>query len=123
MPVHIDSLDKLFSKYIRLRANGVCEYCGRVCNPKGYHTHHFIGRRYLNTRYQPDNGAALCFSCHNLVSDFPRINQEFLTKRVGSERADELELIARTYKKMTSERREQIKADLKERIKQFEQIR
>ena len=113
----IDKLDKLFSDYIKLKAGGVCEYCGQSPNPMGYHCHHGVaGRRYLNTRWEEDNCAALCLACHNLMSDFASINQGFFIKRIGSKRYEELEIIARTYHKMTEERREEIKVKLQEKI-------
>ena len=115
--MRLDPLDILFSRYIKLRAEGKCEYCGLVPKPQGYHCHHFIGRRYLNTRYEPDNGVALCMSCHNLMGDFPDESQALFVKRVGSQRAEELKIIARTYNKMTPERRERIKVWLQEKIK------
>ncbi len=116
-----DVLDDLFSKFIRLRAGGKCEYCGEYSKPRGYHCHHFVGRRYLNTRYEPDNGVALCMACHNLMGDFPKISHDFFVKKVGSERAEELEIIARTYNKMTKERRARIKSALEGKIRRLEQ--
>jgi hypothetical protein len=116
----LDPLDILFSRYIKLLAGGICEYCGQRPNSRGYHTHHFIGRRYLNTRYEQDNCVALCMSCHNLMGDFPDESQAFFVKRVGSQRAEELKIIARTYHKMTPERREKIKEELNNKIKQWE---
>lgn len=116
----LDPLDKLFSTYIKLKADGRCEYCGQLPNPMGYHTHHGVaGRRYLNTRWVEDNCVALCLACHNLLGDFPGINQEFFKKRIGTKRMEELEIIARTYHKMTKERREAIKTDLKEKIRRL----
>ncbi len=114
----IDKLDAIFSRCIKLLAGGICEFCGKL--PKsvyGYHTHHFIGRRYLNTRYELDNGIAVCLGCHNFLEDFPKASWELLEKRVGSERAEQLEIIARTYRKMTKERKVIIKKDLEAKIK------
>ncbi len=121
MRIKRDPLDILFSKLVKLLADGKCEYCGQYPKPQGYHCHHFIGRRYLNTRYEPLNGAALCMACHNLMGDFPDESQTFFVKRAGSQRAEELKIIARTYNKMTPERREKIKEDLKEKIKLLEE--
>jgi len=119
--MRIDPIDILFSKYVKLKAGSICEYCGQRPASQGYHTHHFIGRRYLNTRYEPDNGVALCMSCHNLMGDFPDESQAFFVKRVGSQRAEELKIIARTYHKMDRNRRDKIKKDLKEKIKLLEE--
>ncbi len=121
MKIKIDKLDVLFSKYIKLKAQGKCAYCGQYAKPQGYHCHHGVaGRRYLNTRWEEDNCAALCMACHNLLSDFASINKEFFEKRIGTERYEELEIIARTYNKMTEERKADITLSLKEKIKEIE---
>ena len=71
----IDPLDTLCSKLVKMLAGGKCEFCGQVPSPMGYHVHHFIGRRYLNTRYELDNLVALCLHCHNIMHDFSSIEQ------------------------------------------------
>jgi len=120
MKVRIDKLDVLFSQYIKLKAGGLCEFCGQPPKSQyGYHCHHGVaGRRYLNTRWLEDNCIAACNGCHNFLGDFPGINADFFKKRIGTKRYEELEIIARTYRKMTPERKEEIKLDLKEKIKQ-----
>ena len=126
MALKITPEDKVFSQFIRMRAmvdSGGCEYCGRqVESYKQLQCSHFVGRRYQNTRFEPDNACGLCYTCHNLFHDFSSINQDFFTKRIGTKRMEELEVVARTIKKMTKERREAIKADLKEKIKRLEQV-
>lgn len=113
----LDPLDTLFSQYIKLKAKGKCEYCGQVPKPRAYHCHHGIAhRRYLNTRWEEDNCVALCMGCHNLMADIPSINVEFFKKRIGSKRYEEITVIARTYHKMTKERKAEIKAKLDERM-------
>jgi len=120
--VKIDPLDRLFADYVKLKAGGMCEYCGQTPKSQGYHCHHGVaGRRYLNTRWEEDNCVALCLACHNLFSDIPGINQGFFLKRIGSKRMEEIEVIARTYKKMTQARRDEIKAEFQERIKLLEE--
>jgi len=113
----LDPLDKLFSYYIRLKAGYQCEYCGKYARPQGTHCAHFIGRRYKNTKWLPDNAACLCMACHNLMHDFASIHKDFFTKRLGSKRVEELEIIARTYSNVD---REAIKANLKEKIRLLE---
>ena len=93
-------LDILFSKYIRAKADFTCEYCGIKPNPKGLHCSHFIGRRYRNTRWLEDNVACLCFGCHNLMHDFPSIHRDYFTKRLGSDRLEEMEILARSGSKV-----------------------
>ncbi len=117
--MRISPLDILFSKYIKLKAGEKCEYCGAT--NKQLHCHHgVVGRRYVNTRYEEDNCACLCVGCHYLLGDFPKINNDFFIKRIGTKRAEELEIIARTYRKMDKNRREEIKANLQKKVKLLE---
>ena len=110
----LDPLDILFSRYIRPKAGGKCEFCGKQGDPRGMHTSHFIGRRYRNTRWLEDNVACLCFGCHNLMHDFPTIHREFFVKRIGSDRVEQLEILARTIKKVDKDK---IKSELKAKLK------
>ena len=81
-----------------------------------------MGRRYLNTRWEEDNCVAVCTGCHNFLSDFPSLDSAFFKNRIGTKRYEELEIIARTYKKMTKERKQAIERDLEEKIKLLEEI-
>jgi len=112
----IDPIDKIFSDYIKKKAGGKCEFCGQRPSLMGYHTHHFVGRRYLNTRWEEDNCVALCLHCHNLMHDFSTIEQDFFMKRIGTKRMEELEILARTYHKMGKGRREEIKLYYQEKL-------
>lgn len=90
-------IDTLFSKYIRDRANNVCEYCGLP--NKAVECHHgVVHRRYMNTRYEAGNCICVCKACHRFLSDFPNINSDFFRKRIGSDRVEQLEILARSGK-------------------------
>ena len=94
-------LDLLFSKLVRMRADYTCEYCGKKSvHKQGLHCSHFIGRRYRRTRWLEENCACLCFSCHNLMHDFPAIHKSFFVKRIGSEEVERLENLARSGNKL-----------------------
>ena len=96
----LDPNDELWSRCVKLRDGYKCRYCGRLGKLRGMHAHHFVGRRYRNTRWVVDNGICLCFACHNVMQDFPLVNKDFFIKTVGSDRAEELEILARTIKKV-----------------------
>ena len=88
-------LDLLFSKYIKTKANFTCEYCGKQGSQ--LHCHHgVVGGRYRNTRYEEDNCACVCVSCHWFLGDFPQINTAFFQKRIGSDRVEQLQILARS---------------------------
>ncbi len=118
----IDPLDKLFADFVKLKAGGLCEFCGNPPKSKwGYQNHHgVVHRRYLNTRWEEDNCAAVCLGCHNHLGDFPNTNVEFFKKRIGTKRYEELEIIARTQRKMDKTRKDEIKLYLKAKIKEYE---
>ena len=59
-------LDRLASKYIKLRDKNTCQWCGKMLdNPHAMHCSHVIprsaGDRY---RWMPENIKVLCFHCH-----------------------------------------------------------
>lgn len=62
-----NKLDKLFSKYIRVRAHFTCQRCGakHAENSCGLHCHHIVGRgKGYSTRWLSSNGISLCYGCH-----------------------------------------------------------
>jgi len=111
--IKITPLDSMFSKIVRGRANYTCEFCGKHPHPKGLHCSHFIGRRYRNTRWETDNASCLCMACHNFMHDFPAIHKEFFVKRLGSDRVEQLEMIARSGRKVNLE---EVKASLESKL-------
>ncbi len=107
-----DPIMKLWSKCIHLRDGNKCQLCGATQGVM--HAHHFIGRRKAQTKYLLENGICLCFVCHNEVGDYSGVNEELFIKAVGSERKEELEVLARiTGRKLD---REQMEASLREKI-------
>lgn len=81
--IKISKLDQDFSKHIRTKANNKCEYCGRYKDFKQLQTAHCFGRRYKNVRYDPENVAALCFTCHRKIDEDAELKREFFIKRLG----------------------------------------
>jgi len=113
LKIKLNPLDILFSKYIRLRAGGKCEYCGEA---KALQCSHFHGRRKQSTRYDLDNAAGLCFSCHQHLSENPYEHTEFFKKRLGSERFDCLNIRANTVVKRNKADKESLGNSLKSLI-------
>ena len=118
-PIKLLPLDILFSKLTRAKANYICEYCGnKPKSRQGLHCSHFIGRRYRSTRWLEENASCLCFSCHNYMHDFPSIHTEFFVKRLGSDRLERMEILARSGNKPDLEA---IEANLKDKLKFFKE--
>ena len=121
MAIKTDAVDKDFSKFIRLRADGVCEYCGKYVGFAKLQCAHFHGRRKWITRCDPDNASALCYSCHNYLDEHPPKHDAFYRKRLGTERYDELNIRSEIVKRRTAEDVVVITKDLKEKIKLLEE--
>ena len=114
--IKLTPLDVLFSKLIRVKSDYTCEYCGNKPHKQGLHCSHFIGRRYRNTRWLEDNACCLCFACHNYMHDFPSVHKDFFVKRLGSDRVEQLEIIALSGNKPDLE---EIGANLKNKLKEL----
>lgn len=86
MKIRIDSLDVLFSKVIRSRANNQCQRCLKWKEFKELQCAHCWGRRKKSVRWDIDNALALCFWCHRQIdSEDPDAKKELFTKYLGSE--------------------------------------
>ena len=112
-------LDIVFSKYVRTMANFKCQYYGETKDRTELH-HGIAHRRYLNTWFEPDNCVVLCSACHWLFSDFPRINNDFFVKRIGSERVEQIEIMARSGKKVSLETLEELYEKYSKGLKSLE---
>jgi len=71
--VKIRTNDKNFSKYIRARDKGLCQYnfkCFRGC--PGTDASHFQKRRKETVRFDPANVDLACRKCHYFVENDPQ---------------------------------------------------
>ena len=55
------NLDDMWSKAVKVRDNNKCVRCG---GNYGMQSHHIFSRRHKATRWDIDNGVALCTGCH-----------------------------------------------------------
>jgi len=132
--VRIDSLDRLFSEYIRMLAykdgKAICAKCGgeyydTVRNDgtmmpgwRLLQCSHFHGRGCQSVRFDEDNTAAICFGCHLYLGSRPVEHRKFFIERLGQEGFDMLE----ARKQMSGKPdREAIRLYLKEKIKELRQ--
>ncbi len=93
MKIKIDPADTMFSKAIRAR-DKQCVRCGKS---DGLQVHHFFGRRYEGTRYEPSNVVSVCFTCHRFFHENPASQVEFMRERLGEKGFDILSMQASTY--------------------------
>lgn len=114
MKIHIDKRDTIFSKIIRLRARFNCEACGKHF-PKGHglQCSHFFGRRHQSTRFDPDNAAAHCFTCHMRFGENPIKFYAWIKSYLGDVRYEALLLRHRQIVKRTKVELEELYEHLK----------
>jgi len=138
MKIIITPLDKLFSQYIRMltynkdEGTAHCEYCGKVfwdmikengeVYPAWKHLQcsHFFSRRSKATRWDLDNAAGLCFSCHMYLGGNPYVHTEWFKKRLGSEKFEQLVIRVNMIVKRSKADKEQLYRELKEQVKLME---
>lgn len=75
--VTIRTTDKLFSLYVRQKAEWKCEVCHKLCKVNGewvaqLDASHYFGRRAESTRFDTDNVHALCSACHRRMGGHTR---------------------------------------------------
>ncbi len=73
--IKIRPADKEYSLYIRAKAKGKCEYCGRICEYEGIRysrleASHYFSRRAESTRFDDRNVHALCSGCHKRMGGY-----------------------------------------------------
>jgi hypothetical protein len=105
MKIRLDSLDGLFSEYVRKRAiqrAGGCERClserfdiqkdNGIIFPawKQLQCAHFHGRGDRSTRWDEDNAVGLCGACHFYFGAHPLEFVEWFRKHLGEREFDML---------------------------------
>lgn len=98
--------DRLFSLLVRELAGWQCERCykGFTRPAAGLHCSHFFGRGTKATRWDRDNTAALCVSCHQYVTENPSDHRDFFYKRLGKKKFEALEFRAKNVGKAPDEK-------------------
>tara|TARA_R110002012_G_scaffold114056_1_gene260172 strand:+ start:1537 stop:1920 length:384 start_codon:yes stop_codon:yes gene_type:complete len=103
----IKKLDKVFSIYIRTRyaKNNIvqCSTCGIKKHWKEVDAGHFRSRRYMNTRWNPQNVFQQCKGCNNWGAGESYLMGLHIDKIYGIGTADELIKLSREVKKFTTQ--------------------
>ena len=97
----IDRADKLFSLYVRTKANWSCERCGKQYQPptSALHCSHFKGRAKESTRFMLENANAICFGCHRYFTSQPDEHYAWQIETKGQKIVDQVILTGSLYKK------------------------
>lgn len=113
LPALVDRLDKVFSKYIRLRdamPSGMfrCISCGKIKPIEQADCGHFHSRTHMSTRFDEDNCHAECRYCNRFSADHIIGYRENLIRKIGSQRFLLLEVKARETRKWSHFELEQL---------------
>ena len=105
-PDLVAKLDKVFSRYIRLRdcmPNGYfrCISCGQIKPYEQADCGHFHSRRHMATRFDEDNANAECRACNRFSADHLIRYEANLKAKIGQLRFDKLAWRASQAKKWT----------------------
>ncbi|GMO28636.1 MAG: hypothetical protein Ta2B_09460 [Termitinemataceae bacterium] len=119
-----DKADKLFSKYIRLKAaNGTdivqCYSCGKVMSVKEAQAGHYMSRRYMNTRFLVHNVHPQCPHCNKWLAGNIPLYRKHLVEEYGATEVERIEALAQTKSGVTCELMEYWIAEWKEKIKEL----
>ena len=87
----VERLDKVFSKYIRLRdamPSGMfrCISCGKIKPIEQADCGHFHSRTHMSTRFDEDNCHAECRYCNRFSADHLIGYRENLIRKIGEQR-------------------------------------
>lgn len=113
LPTLVDRLDKVFSKYIRLRdamPSGMfrCISCGKIKPIDQADCGHFHSRTHMSTRFDEDNCHAECRYCNRFSADHIIGYRENLIRKIGSQRFLLLEVKAHETRKWSHFELEQL---------------
>lgn len=120
-----DSLDALFSNYVRTRDNWTCQRCKKYYpegERQGLHCAHIFSRRHKGIRWHPENAIALCYGCHSYFTGYPFYFLTWVAERMGRERFDSLKYMSSRTTKLTKGDLEIIKKDLKAKLADLKKV-
>ncbi|MCK5602157.1 HNH endonuclease [Candidatus Pacearchaeota archaeon] len=72
------ALDRLWQEKV---TGDICSFPS--CNRIGNEGHHIMKRRYLNTRWNIENGRALCRECHLWAETNPQAYEDLILAELG----------------------------------------
>lgn len=99
----IEEADDLFSRFIRQRGQ-VCELrLSPDCRGTADHCCHLRSRRFLATRWDPDNAQAGCIPCHTFGHSYPAEWEAFCARLFGQEGWDALVALSNRSPQSTEE--------------------
>lgn len=124
--VAVRKLDKVFSEYIRRRdcrgalpmaKFGRCCSCRQLISFANCDAGHFIGRRFMSTRWREDNVHGQCRSCNRFQEGNGVGYTLFMIDKYGREHVEYLQALSKETTKFTVSEIELIIKEYREKIK------
>ena len=109
-------LDSLWRRYILLR-DKKCKVCGKGINLQA---HHIFSRKHKSTRWDVENGIALCSGHHLFAHQEPEEFRRKVISLVGEQKYEELYQKSRVVARFSLEELEEMKRTLEEMISEIE---
>lgn len=102
--------------------NGMCHcpLCGHVGDWRGFTAGHYIKRRFLSTRWYPDNAFAICYVCNSrMEGSTPLLARygQWIAQEIGPDRWRLLMMQRMSNEKYTQEEVNGFEGVYKNRIK------
>lgn len=124
----VDKLDRLFSRYIRLRdvmPNGYfrCISCGQIKPYEQSDCGHYFSRRNMATRFDEDNAHAECRNCNRFKADHLHNYNLNLIDKIGLKRFNFLVYKSNTIKHWSDFELEELIKMYKMKISDLEKIK
>lgn len=118
---HLNELQKVFNKYIRLRdADKPCISCGTTAPVKYDAGHFFSVGAYPNLRFNEDNVHKQCSNyCNKNMHGNYHAYRFWLIERIGLERLDELDRLKNIPLKLSIEETKELKQKYSQLIKKL----
>lgn len=121
----LDTLDRIFSEYIRRRDSdgngyGRCISCGKIVYWKDADAGHFVNRAHMSLRYDEKNVNLQCRHCNRFREGEMLGYSEGLVKKYGSEVLDYLKIKKHNTCKLSQVAIDALKKEYKKKIKELE---
>ena len=118
LPAITRRLDSLVSKIVRLR-DPACVVCGSTADAQ---CGHFVGRMFINTRWDLTNCHRQCAGCNMAHESDPVPYTLFIQRRYGAEYPATLSALAHQSKVLKRAERLALESELAEELKRLEAL-
>lgn len=124
----IKKLDRVFSKWVRMRGadeEGLvdCVTCGKVMHWKDAHACHFISRRHMSLRFDPQNVHPGCVRCNLFENGSLAEYSQYLLDEYGRDTFDRLLSEKHQIKKFTRDELQALISEYEQKVRDLEQAR